>query len=246
LIWLKASVTLGWHKVCGFNLSTTSRKKITMQLSLKAYMKIDQTLVRVTMRHLIGLILLVVSTLANAGPITYDVNRKVGGGSVFGTITTDGTVGSLANSNILDWSLLLDTGFSNILLTEANSGVSINPNQPDAVFAATEALWFDFSVLPSLPFPFLYPALLFQYEYIGSGKSAWCLSRDEQCGGFTYPLGWETILIGAPGGYDKVITGHVLEPEIFATAAPISSTAWLLGLGLAGLGWLRRRRLFSR
>ncbi|MEZ5502170.1 MAG: hypothetical protein R3E50_05765 [Halioglobus sp.] len=174
------------------------------------------------------------------------MNRKVGIiGSVSGTITTDGTVGSLENSNILDWSLLLDTGPESILLTRSNSGVFINPKQEDAVFAATEALWFDYSVLPSAPFPFLYPALLFQYEKVGSGKSSWCLSRDVQCGGFTYPLGWEIISIGAPGGYDTVISGHALEPEIFATAVPISSTAWLLGPGLAGLGWLRRRRLFQ-
>jgi hypothetical protein len=218
-----------------------------MQLSLKSYIKINQTLVRVTMRHVIGLILLVVSTVANAGPITYNVNRTVGFvGGVFGTITTDGTVGSLENSNILDWSLLLDTGLQSILLTGANSGVFINPKQEDAVFASTEALWFDYSVLPSPAFPFLNPALLFQYEYIGSGKSEWCLTRDVWCSEVNLPIGWEGISIGAPGGYDRVLQVHALEPERFAIAVPISSTAWLLGLGLAALGWLRRRRLFYR
>ena len=38
-------------------------------------------------------------------PITYVINREVGDGAVCGTITTDGTLGVLTTSNIIDWDL---------------------------------------------------------------------------------------------------------------------------------------------
>jgi hypothetical protein len=218
-----------------------------MHLSLKAYIK-NQTFVGVTMRHVIGVILLFASTLANAIPITYTVNRQVGQGSVVGTITTDGTQGALETANILDWNLTLTASSSSILLTGAdNSFVFINPNTDPAVFAATEALWFDYSVpASSTPTnPSLHSSMLFGSGAFGSGESTWCLSRDSSCG-FTNPVGWEQVSVGFPGvGYDQVYSAHALAPEIFGTAVPITSTAWLLGLGLAGLGWLKRRRLLE-
>jgi hypothetical protein len=44
--------------------------------------------------------------------IVYNVNLQVGVGSVTGTITTDGLIGSLAFGNITDWNLTLSNGFS--------------------------------------------------------------------------------------------------------------------------------------
>jgi hypothetical protein len=40
-------------------------------------------------------------------PITYCVDRQIGTGSVVGTITTDGTLGMIDGSNIIDWELTL-------------------------------------------------------------------------------------------------------------------------------------------
>ncbi len=40
-------------------------------------------------------------------PITYCVDRQIGGGSVVGSITTDGKLGVITSSNILDWELTL-------------------------------------------------------------------------------------------------------------------------------------------
>ena len=86
-----------------------------------------------------------VSAWLSAIPITYDVDRQVGAGYVFGTITTDGTQGAVETANIFEWNLLLTATTTSILLTETNSEVSINLNADPAVFAATEALWFDYT-----------------------------------------------------------------------------------------------------
>jgi hypothetical protein len=46
--------------------------------------------------------------MAQAGPgIVYQVNRSIGGGTVTGFITTDGTLGVLSSANIIDWELTL-------------------------------------------------------------------------------------------------------------------------------------------
>ena len=61
---------------------------------------------------------------AQAAPLTYNVNRTIGAGTVIGTITTDGTFGSLTNANINAWSLTLDSSLWPLtLLTQANSFV---------------------------------------------------------------------------------------------------------------------------
>src|SRR6267378_6044483 len=63
---------------------------------------------------------------ATATDITYTVNQTVGAGGVTGTITTDGTIGTLAAGNIIGWNLLLNSGSSTITLTgppSANSNV---------------------------------------------------------------------------------------------------------------------------
>src|ERR1039458_10347298 len=53
------------------------------------------------------------STGAQAGPITYNLNDSFGGGaSAVGTITTDGAVGVLAASDVLNWNIVLNDGLT--------------------------------------------------------------------------------------------------------------------------------------
>ena len=47
--------------------------------------------------------------------ITYTINDTVGAGTVTGTITTDGFLGTLATSDIIDWNLVLTNGFGTTL-----------------------------------------------------------------------------------------------------------------------------------
>lgn len=63
-------------------------------------------------RHFLGKLVLAAlfPVLAQAAPMTYDVDRQIGAGSVRGTITTDGSLGTLASDNIADWMLTINDG----------------------------------------------------------------------------------------------------------------------------------------
>src|SRR5262245_35686059 len=53
--------------------------------------------------------LLALAPRAQATPVSYNlIIGSVGAGSVSGTITTDGTSGFLAASNIIDWNIMLN------------------------------------------------------------------------------------------------------------------------------------------
>jgi hypothetical protein len=80
---------------------------------------------------------------AAADAIIYNVNRTVVLGSVTGTITTDGTIGTLATNDITSWNLTLNgPAASPFNLTNLNSGVEIIGND---LSADATNLYFDFS-----------------------------------------------------------------------------------------------------
>ena len=54
------------------------------------------------------IVMLVGSVVCNASPITYNVARTIGVGSVTGFIETDGSLGVLSAADFVDWSLLLN------------------------------------------------------------------------------------------------------------------------------------------
>ncbi len=62
------------------------------------------------------------ATFCNAAEINYTVSQTIGTGSVTGTITTDGTIGSLDDVNVIDWNLLVDDGTTSFDLTGPLSG----------------------------------------------------------------------------------------------------------------------------
>lgn len=51
-----------------------------------------------------------VPTVAKADNITYTVDETVGIGQVSGSITTNGTIGTLVTADIVDWNVLLNDG----------------------------------------------------------------------------------------------------------------------------------------
>lgn len=104
--------------------------------------------------------------LASAGPV-YSVNRAIGGGSVTGTIETDGTIGVLGTGNVLGWNLSIADGAGGDALTldsTANSQLLVI----GSLFSATASgLFFDFAGSAGFA--------LFQNPSIGSGQNWWCL-----------------------------------------------------------------------
>lgn len=104
--------------------------------------------------------------LASAGPV-YSVNRTIGGGSVTGTIETDGTIGVLGGGNVLGWNLSITDGSGSGALT-LDSATNSQLLLVGSLFSATAAgLFFDFAGSAGFA--------LFQNPSIGSGQNWWCL-----------------------------------------------------------------------
>jgi len=83
---------------------------------------------------------LLFAALANAGDITYTINDGLL--SLTGTITTDGNIGSLTQSDIVSWTLTSDFVHDSPNLTLGNSDVMLSGS---VLNASLTQLTFDFS-----------------------------------------------------------------------------------------------------
>jgi hypothetical protein len=192
------------------------------------------TLRRSRMSHfLFGtlIVLLLGAVVSNASPITYDVSRTIGIGSLTGFIETDGTIGVLAAGDFLDWSLLLNDGTNTYNLYGPLSGnnSSVYVSGSDVTATATQLL-FNFSGTDNGYF-------LFQYGVgIHDGYHYYC---DATFSGIC--LAGETV---APAYYTQgqnvSRSGDVV---IGTTAVPEPDTC---GFMLTGLGLLLGKRTALR
>jgi len=114
-----------------------------------------------------SLLLLFSSTGASA--LTYFIDRTVGNGSVTGFIETDGTLGVLANSNIVSWQIMVAAPNLNGGLTD-QFGSNVPPAQLLFGFGSTATT----ATATSLFFDFDSPTPAYQFAQ-GGNSNFWCL-----------------------------------------------------------------------
>ena len=169
-----------------------------------------------------------------AAVTTYEVSRTVGASStVTGFIETDGTIGVLNTSDILNWNLMLNNGTNTFDLLGPLSGSNSVEQVVGADLSATATqLLFDFSGGDGY--------MIFQAPTVGSGFNFWCAQ-----GGTSFQCSSEP-----PGGTEIVNVFPVTSNQFtelsgtiaLGTAVPEPASWALLILGFAGVGFAAYRR----
>jgi PEP-CTERM motif len=174
---------------------------------------------------------LALSDAAGAAPTTYQVDRTIGSGSVVGSITTDGQIGTLAHNDVLSWTFTLTdpnlAGGSPDTISSTNALQSV-VGGADLLASGTQ-ITFNFDSTDA-------GGAIFQ----GSDLNAWCFTnRGASCvgGAQAEVLGFTTT----GSGFERVPqTGTQVIAHVATVPEP--ATLGLLALGLSAAGFARRKR----
>jgi hypothetical protein len=174
--------------------------------------------------------LLVLAALPlNSSATIINIDRTVGAGGVQGYVETDGTLGTLATANIVDWNLMLDDGVGTFNLLGPSSGLNSDVRiGGNALSATTSELLMDFDA-SGVNF------LIFQHPYVGSGQAHWCIGNG--CFGSQKI---ERVLVVNGNTQSALHTG--VQVIGTATSIPEPATLAMLGIGLVGMGIQRRKK----
>jgi len=176
----------------------------------------------------IGVTLLSLPQAANATPLTYAVHQLIGPGSATGTITTDGTIGTLAAADIISWDLHLNDGIdtSQLLSSEPTNFVVV---EGSALTGSLSNLTFNYSSGPFADF----------YFGDSDGDGELCYTASSNCWG---PTG--VGVYNVAGDNQSVYIG-VAGNQVIASAVPEPITLSMFAGGLAGAAAMRRRKAKS-
>jgi len=168
--------------------------------------------------------------LARASEIFY-VDLAIGSGSVTGTITTDGTLGTIGQSNFVGFDLTIDAPFGSESVTNTSDFYAFSGAD---LSETASALIFDFSDSSAAGFTIL----------SDNGLAAWSLGGGSYlqsiCGSGCDPgdtPGVEDDSRSLPAYYTE-LTGDVA----IGTTTPEPGTLFLIATGLIGLWAVRARR----
>jgi PEP-CTERM motif len=169
-----------------------------------------------------------------ANATVYNVDRTIDGGSVVGTITTDGATGTIDPSDFTAWDLVLSGPGSTVTISSSDTPHAVYGSGADITADATQ-ISFNFSASDG-------GFLVFQ-QTMNSGQTYWCVnSTNSTC-----------------NDNESVVPQGFMDPSaqfadrsgtlVIATAAgavPEPATWALMLLGFAGLGYAGFRQSRAR
>lgn len=184
------------------------------------------------------------STLAVGNPIIYNVNLTIGSGSATGTITTDGNIGALSQSDVTAFSLTISDGTNSLGPYNATSGYVAFAGSAD-LLATPTTLSFNFSD------PSTTDAVLFRINgFPDSGTGEVCFTGAADCAGVENVELICVIGSNCNSGILPVATASESGAQVIATASsssvPEPSSLMLLSLGCAALLVQRNRAALAR
>ena len=172
---------------------------------------------------------------AAAAPITYNVQNTFSSFSVTGTITTDGTLGTLASSDITSYSLTVSNGTRTDTLTALNSSESVAGS---GLTATPSGLFYNYVSGESRS----------TYDYLGFFGNDFTDLCYQSSGCFTFNgSAYESVFFPFGGGNPIQIQSGDVEIASTGSSAvtPEPESLVLIGTGLLGVGGAARRRFIQ-